>query len=94
MTAETLFPSLANPPAREALRFGEESLTYEELRSAAAGAAHRVAGKDRVAVWASPSMEASVGVLGVLAAGAAAVPINPSVGAREIEHILDDCNPD
>jgi len=38
-------------------------------------------------------MEACVGVLGVLAAGAAAVPINPNVGTREIDHILDDCRP-
>jgi len=38
-------------------------------------------------------MEACVGVLGELAAGAAAVPINPNVGTREIDHILDDCRP-
>jgi malonyl-CoA/methylmalonyl-CoA synthetase len=93
VVAEALFPALANPPAREALRFGDVSLTYEELRGAAADAADRVRGHERVAVWASPSVEACVGVIGVLAAGAAAVPINPSVGAREIEHILDDCEP-
>ncbi|HZJ51833.1 MAG TPA: acyl-CoA synthetase [Actinomycetota bacterium] len=91
--AETLFPPLANPPAREALRFGDISLTYEALRRAVSNTANRVQGQERVAVWASPSMEACVGVLGVLAAGAAAVPINPSVGTREIDHILDDCKP-
>jgi malonyl-CoA/methylmalonyl-CoA synthetase len=91
--SETLFPPLANPPASEALRFGEKSITYEELRGAVSQTANRIGGQDRVAVWASPSMEACVGVLGVLAAGAAAIPINPSVGTREIDHILDDCKP-
>jgi malonyl-CoA/methylmalonyl-CoA synthetase len=91
--AERLFPPLANPPAREALRFGDVSLTYEELHGAVAEAANRLQGQERIAVWASPSLEACVGVLGVLAAGAAAVPINPSVGTREIDHILDDCKP-
>ena len=91
--AERLFPPLANPPTGEALRFGEVSLTYEELRGAVAEVANRLQGQERVAVWASPSLEACVGVLGVLAAGAAAVPINPSVGTREIDHILDDCKP-
>ena len=56
-------------------------------------AANRLQGQERSAVWASPSLEACVGVLGVLAVGAAAVPINPSVGTREIDHILDDCKP-
>ena len=92
--AETpLFPSLADPSGREALRFGDLSLTFEDLGRAAAGVAGRVKGHERVAVWASPSMEACVGVIGVLAAGAAAVPINPSVGAREVDHILADCEP-
>jgi malonyl-CoA/methylmalonyl-CoA synthetase len=91
--SETLFPPLTNPPAGEALRFGDTSVTYEELRGAVAQTANRVQGQERVAVWASPSMEACVGVLGVLAAGAAAVPINPSVGSSEIDHILDDSKP-
>jgi malonyl-CoA/methylmalonyl-CoA synthetase len=90
---DVLFPSLADPPEGEALRFGDESLTYEELRGAVAGAADRVRGEERVAVWASPTMEACVGVIGVLAAGAAAVPINPSMGVRELEHVLEDCSP-
>lgn len=91
--AEALFPPLTNPSGHEALRFGDISLTYEDLRRAVSNAADQVQGHERVAVWASPSMEACVGVLGVLAAGAAAVPINPSVGTREIDHIMDDCKP-
>ena len=92
--AEPLFPSLVDPPVREALRFGDVSLSYEELRGLVSRTADKVKGQGRVAVWASPSLSACVGVIGVLAAGETAVPINPSVGTRELEHILDDCQPD
>jgi malonyl-CoA/methylmalonyl-CoA synthetase len=91
--SDALFPALANPPDKEALRFGELALSYEELRAAVAGVARRIDGAQRVAVWASPSAEACIGILGSLLAGSVAIPINPSMGAREIDHILEDCKP-
>jgi malonyl-CoA/methylmalonyl-CoA synthetase len=90
---QALFPPLADPPPGEAIRFGELALTYEELRAAVAMTASQLRGQERVAVWASPRMATCIGVLAALAAGAAAVPINPSIGVREIEHILADCRP-
>ena len=89
-----LFPPLADPSAKEALRFGDVSVRYEDLRAAAATVATRTRGRGRVAVWASPSIETCVGVIGVLTSGAVAVPINPSIGVREIEHIVEDCRPE
>ena len=88
-----LFPALADPPDKVALRLGEHSLTYEQLREAATQVAGRVDGADRVAVWAVPALETCVGVLGALLAGVPVVPINPKSGERELGHILGDSDP-
>ncbi|MFI2431904.1 acyl-CoA synthetase [Streptomyces sp. NPDC018693] len=90
----SLFPALTDAPGeRVALRFGERSLTYAELAAAAGAVGERVRGVERVAVWATPSLETAVGVVGVLLAGAAAVPLNPKSGERELGHILADSAP-
>jgi malonyl-CoA/methylmalonyl-CoA synthetase len=49
--------------------------------------------RGRVAVWATPSLETAVGVVGALLAGVAAVPLNPKSGERELGHILSDSAP-
>ena len=90
---DILFPALLDPPEQEALRFGDDSLSYEQLRNGAARVAGRVAGAERVAVWATPQMETFVGLLGLLAAGVAAVPLNPKAGESELEHIVSDSAP-
>jgi malonyl-CoA/methylmalonyl-CoA synthetase len=89
----TLLPPLDEPPAREAIRFGERALDYRELHGVAARLAQRLAGESRVALWADPSLEACAAVVGALAAGVAAVPINPKTGERELAHILSDSEP-
>ncbi|MCL7426860.1 acyl-CoA synthetase [Streptomyces sp. YS415] len=90
----TLFPALADgPPDRTALRFGERSLTYAELAAATGALADRIAGRGRVAVWATPALETAVAVVAALEAGAAAVPLNPKSGEKELGHILSDSAP-
>ncbi|MFG2277652.1 acyl-CoA synthetase [Streptomyces asoensis] len=90
----SLFPALTDDPSgRPALRFGERSLTYAELASAAGDVGARVRGEQRVAVWATPSLETAVAVVGVLLAGVAAVPLNPKSGDKELAHILGDGAP-
>jgi malonyl-CoA/methylmalonyl-CoA synthetase len=86
-------PLLPEPNHREALRFGERALDYAELHGAVAGVAAAIAGEDRVAVWAEPVLETCVAVLGALAAGVPAVPINPKSGERELGHIVSDSQP-
>ncbi|MGW7166420.1 acyl-CoA synthetase [Streptomyces sp. NPDC054884] len=49
--------------------------------------------RGRVAVWATPALETAVAVVGVLLAGAAAVPLNPKSGDKELGHILSDSEP-
>ncbi|MET9381453.1 acyl-CoA synthetase [Streptomyces sp. NPDC002928] len=90
----SLFPALTVDPGEQvALRFGDRSLTYRELAAAAAAVGERIRGAGRVAVWATPSLETAVGVVGVLLAGAAAVPLNPKSGEKELGHILSDSAP-
>jgi malonyl-CoA/methylmalonyl-CoA synthetase len=89
-----LLPALHAPPDRVALRFGDRSVGYGELRDAAAAVAERVSGARRVAVWAVNEPEVVAAVAGALAAGVPIVPINPKAGERELGHILSDSEPE
>ncbi|OIK26827.1 acyl-CoA synthetase [Streptomyces malaysiense] len=90
----SLFPGLVGGSRkRVAVGFGERSLTYGGLADAAGVVARRIRRGDRVAVWATPEMETVVAVVGVLLAGAAAVPLNPRSGEKELAHIVSDSAP-
>jgi malonyl-CoA/methylmalonyl-CoA synthetase len=91
---EPLFPALAEPDDREAIRIGNGAITYAELAARAAAVADHLDGVERVAVWAQPTLELCVAVVGALAAGAAVVPINPGLGSRELRHIVTDSAPE
>ncbi len=88
-----LLPPVTEPVDREALRFGDRSLDYRELRDVAAHLAGRVDGAKRVAVWATPALETCAAVIGALLAGVPVVPINPQAGERELGHMLRDSDP-
>ncbi|MFI6418146.1 acyl-CoA synthetase [Streptomyces sp. NPDC050842] len=88
-----LFPALAVPSDRPALRCGADTLTYAGLARAAGSLAVRIGGADRVAVWATPSAHTAVAVVAALLAGVPAVPLNPRTGERELAHILGDSAP-
>jgi malonyl-CoA/methylmalonyl-CoA synthetase len=88
-----LFPALADPPAGEAVTTPDGTLTYRELRDAAAGVAAAVRPGERVALWAVPEPATVAGVAGALAAGAPVVPLNPKAGARELAHVIADARP-
>jgi malonyl-CoA/methylmalonyl-CoA synthetase len=92
---EPLFPALIADETKAALRFGELTLDYAELATVAGTLARelRTSAPRRVAVWATPSLHTSVAVVGALLAGVAAVPINPKIGERELEHIVSDSTP-
>jgi malonyl-CoA/methylmalonyl-CoA synthetase len=92
--SEPLFSRLASPDDREAIRIGDASIGYAELAAAASAVADRVQGADRVAVWAEPTLELCVAVVGALAAGVTVIPINPGAGPRELEHIVADSAPE
>ncbi len=82
-------------PEAPAVSDGTTSVTYAELaRRGAAAASHlRRAGVgpgSRVAVLADRSIDLVAGLLGVLEAGAAYVPIDPGYPAGRIRRMLDD----
>ncbi|WP_394360540.1 acyl-CoA synthetase [Amycolatopsis sp. SB7-3] len=89
---DRLFPTLASGPDKEALRFGDTSLTYADV-AAIAGTLARDLPDGRVAVWATPSVHTSVAVIAALLAGVPAIPLNPKIGERELAHILTDSEP-
>jgi len=88
-----LLPTLADPTDAEAITAGGRSISYVELHRAASAVAARVAGHERVAVWATPSLETCVGVVGVLLSAATAVPVNPQIGPMELGHVAADSSP-
>ncbi|MEV5615214.1 acyl-CoA synthetase [Streptomyces bacillaris] len=92
-----LLPALQSPtgPAasREAVRFGDLSLTYGRLAGASAALAARIADAGRVAVWATPTAETVIAVVAALRAGVPVVPLNPRTGESELAHILADSEP-
>ncbi|QXV57645.1 acyl-CoA synthetase [Amycolatopsis sp. TNS106] len=85
---------VAGKSDRVALRFGAESLTYGELASVAGPLAATLAGRTRVAVWATPTLRTCVAIVAALTAGVPVVPINPKAGSRELAHIVADSVPD
>ncbi|MER6420645.1 acyl-CoA synthetase [Streptomyces sp. NPDC001137] len=89
----SLFPALRRPSEQMALRFGDRSLTYAELAAATGALAARLTPGGRVAIWATPALETAVAVVAALRAGAAAVPLNPKSGEKELGHILSDSAP-
>jgi malonyl-CoA/methylmalonyl-CoA synthetase len=91
----TLLPFLAGPGAddKEAIRFDERALSYGKVHEVACGIAEGLEGLTRVAVWAQPTLETCAGVVGALAAGVPAIPINPKAGERELAHIVTDGEP-
>ena len=93
MTENALFPPLLRPSAGEAVRFEGGSLTYRELSEAAAAVAADLHGLERVALYAEPTLETAVAVLGGLIGGVIVVPVNPKSGERELAHIVSDCAP-
>jgi len=93
-----LFDAPPPSPARTALRFADLALDHAALRDrawahAAALRAEGIAPGDRIAVWAHASPDTVAALYGHALAGFVSVPLNPSVGAGELAHILADATP-
>ncbi|WP_244966060.1 AMP-binding protein, partial [Paenibacillus alvei] len=95
-TVHALFEQqAARTPEQPALISGEAVWTYGELEARAnriAGwlRAHGVRNEDRVGVLLSRSPQLIAGLLGVLKAGAAYVPLDPALPAARIEGMIQD----
>jgi fatty acid CoA ligase FadD36/malonyl-CoA/methylmalonyl-CoA synthetase len=83
-----------------ALRSGNGDVTVrgrrlhgQALADAVGAVSRAVVGHERVAVVAEPALETVVAVAGVLAAGGCAIPLNPSAGHMERDHVLRESAP-
>ncbi|WP_038169926.1 acyl-CoA synthetase [Tomitella biformata] len=74
----------------EALRIGDTVFSERDLLAAATSVAERIRGAARVAVWAEPTPETVLAVLGCLIGGVTVVPVPPDSGRAELRHILAD----
>jgi len=89
---------VARTPQAPAVRFADQQLTYAELNARANQLAHHLhslgVGPDvLVALCVERSLEMAVGILGVLKAGGAYLPIDPTYPAERIAFMLADANP-
>ena len=96
--ADIVHQSAEQRPGSVAIIEGERSTTYAGLDSAisacASGLALRgIAPGDRVVLMLGNRTEFAIAYFAVLRAGAVAVPINVSLVADEIEHVLGDVEP-
>ncbi|MDT0347116.1 acyl-CoA synthetase [Streptomyces litchfieldiae] len=88
-----LFPALDSAADKPAVRFGDQILSYARLRAVATALARRLTGHERVAVWATPTLDTAVATVAGLLAGVPVVPVNPKIGERELAHIVADSAP-
>ncbi|KXZ23340.1 non-ribosomal peptide synthetase, partial [Bacillus nakamurai] len=95
-TVHRLFEeTAARHAARPAVTYNGGTWTYGELNAKANRLARilidcGVSADDRVGILTKPSLEMAAGVLGILKAGAAFVPIDPDYPDQRIEYILQD----
>ncbi len=95
-TLHSLFAAQARAtPERPALRFAGEELTFSELNERAGRLARRLAARGAgpgrlVALCAERSIEMVVGILAVLEAGAAYLPLDSAYPRERIAYMLDD----
>ena len=95
MFARAVEAQVARTPESIALTFNEQTLTYAELNRRANQLAHYlrslgVGPEVLVGILLERSVELIVGILGVLKAGGAFVPIDPSYPQERIDYMLAD----
>lgn len=83
-------------PQRTAILFENTSLSFEELNQRVNQLAHYliaqgVKTEDLIAICIERSLAMMIGILGILKAGAAYVPIDPDYPKNRIDYILDHC---
>ncbi|MGB0521647.1 MAG: amino acid adenylation domain-containing protein [Flammeovirgaceae bacterium] len=93
--ADLFEEQVAKAPAQVALNFEGEVLTYQELNEKANQLAHHllqqgVQAGDFIGVCMERSMEMIIGLVGILKAGAAYVPIDPSYPEQRIGYMLHE----
>ena len=94
----TLFEQQANvTPDKTAMVFGSQSLTFAELNSKANKLANKIHSLDKgvnsaplIGLCTARSVEMLIGLLGILKAGAAYVPLDPKAPAERVRYIAEN----
>lgn len=86
----------AQTPEHQAVRAGNQSLTYRELAERSNQLAHTlrecgVTRGDRVGIYLNKSLESVVSVYGIMKAGAAYVPLDPFAPVARLSYVIQDC---
>jgi acyl-CoA ligase (AMP-forming) (exosortase A-associated) len=94
---DLIFASARRVPGRPALAYQDRALSYADLAARVSGFASALLGLglgpgERVGVFLEKRFETVAAKFGAAAAGGAFVPINPLFKARQVVHILKDCN--
>lgn len=89
-----LFPVLADPPDRPAVRVADRGVSYPELAAAVDALATVVPAGARVVVLVGRDLDTVIAVIAGLHAGAQVVPVNAGATERELAHLIGDCRPD
>ena len=79
---------------RASLQIADARLDGDDLAGAVGAVAASLAGRTRVALWCAPELATGLGIAGALAAGVAAVPLNPASGDAELAHETGDSAPE
>lgn len=85
-----LFPADESADRVPMITIAGDAISRTDLLGAAAGVSEQIAGAATVAIWATPSIDTAIAVVGCLQAGVPFVPIPPDSGARELGHLLSD----
>ncbi len=88
--------SAARSPQNTAVVFGDDSITYAELEDVTSRLAARLSERgvsrgDRVGICMNKSIGSIIGLLGILKAGAAYVPLDPNAPPSRIAYIVENC---
>ena len=84
-------------PDREAIHFLQQSLSYEQLAQRSNSLANALVSEgvkrhDRIGILMDKSLHTPVAMYGIMKAGAAYVPLDPSAPTERLALILRDCN--
>lgn len=94
---QLLSESAVRLPAKEAIRFEGQGLTYSELdaatnQTARALQAAGVRRGDRVGLYVHKSLASIIGVFGIMKAGGVYVPLDPNAPAKRLAFITRNCD--
>ena len=97
LTAVDLFERMVDKhPQRDALRYGSESINYQQLDAKANQLANHIIAQgvecDLIGICLPPSIDAVMAMLACLKAGFGYLPLDPTLPRQRIEYILEDAN--